>query len=88
MDKVENLECLYQGYGILEEKWVTDSQWTHYFRGKLVCMQNMIQIHQFFHKILGGHHLHISEDDLIISEISKLLAKNCRRSFKMIGQKV
>ena len=26
MDRVENLECLYQGYGILEEKWVTDSQ--------------------------------------------------------------
>ena len=26
MDKVENLECLYQGYGILEEEWVTDSQ--------------------------------------------------------------
>ena len=25
MDKVENLECLYQGYGILEEEWVTDS---------------------------------------------------------------
>ena len=24
MDKVENLECLSQGYGILEE-WVTDS---------------------------------------------------------------
>ena len=26
MDKVENMESLYQGYGILEEKWVTDSQ--------------------------------------------------------------
>ena len=26
MDIVENLECLYQGYGILEEEWVTDSQ--------------------------------------------------------------
>ena len=26
MDKVEILECLYQRYGILEEKWVTDSQ--------------------------------------------------------------
>ena len=26
MDNVENLECLYQGYGILEEKWVTDNQ--------------------------------------------------------------
>ena len=23
MDKVENWECLYQGYGILEEEWVT-----------------------------------------------------------------
>ena len=26
MDKVENLECLYQGDGILEKEWVTDSQ--------------------------------------------------------------
>ena len=26
MDKVENLECLYQGYGILKEEWVLDSQ--------------------------------------------------------------
>ena len=26
MDKVENLKCLYQGYGILEEEWVTDSE--------------------------------------------------------------
>ena len=26
MDQVENLECLYQGYGILEEERVTDSQ--------------------------------------------------------------
>ena len=26
MDKVENFECLYQEYGILEEEWVTDSQ--------------------------------------------------------------
>ena len=25
MGTVENLECLYQGYGILEEEWVTDS---------------------------------------------------------------
>ena len=24
MDKVDNLECLYQGYAILEEEWVTD----------------------------------------------------------------
>ena len=64
MDKVENLECLYQGYGILEEEeWVTDSQCHSIlgpvFRGKVVYMQNMIQFHQFFHKILGGHHLHI-----------------------------
>ena len=26
MDKVENLEYLYQGYGILEKEWVIDSQ--------------------------------------------------------------
>ena len=26
MDTVENLECLHQGYGMLEEEWVTDSQ--------------------------------------------------------------
>ena len=26
MDKIEHLECLYQGYGILKEEWVTDSQ--------------------------------------------------------------
>ena len=26
MDKVENLECLNQGDGILEKEWVTDSQ--------------------------------------------------------------
>ena len=25
MDKVENLECLYQGDDILEKEWVTDS---------------------------------------------------------------
>ena len=25
LDKVENLECLYQGYGILEEEWDTDT---------------------------------------------------------------
>ena len=64
MDKVENLECLYQGYGILEEEWVNDSRCHSVFGStasgeKLACMQTMIQINQFFHKILGGHHLHI-----------------------------
>ena len=35
MDKVENLECLYQGYGILEEEWVTDNQ-CHSVLGSIV----------------------------------------------------
>ena len=26
MDKVENLKCLYPGYGILEEERITDSK--------------------------------------------------------------
>ena len=46
MDKVENWNV-----------FIRDM--VHCFTGKLVCMQNMIQIHQFFHKILGGHNLHI-----------------------------
>ena len=37
---------------------VSLSPLVHCFRGKLVCMRNMIQIHQFLHKILDGHHLH------------------------------
>ena len=47
MDKVENLEYVYQACGILEEECVTNSQ-CHSVLGsrvKLVCMQNMIQIH-------------------------------------------
>ena len=92
LDKVENLECVYQGYGILEEEWVTDSQcysvlgstakydpnpsilsrdiWRTLleigekchvtFPSKVLLtierMQNLIQIHQFFHKIIGGNH--------------------------------
>ena len=35
MDKIENLECLYQGYGILEEEWVADSQ-CHLVLGSIV----------------------------------------------------
>ena len=35
MDKVENLECLYQGDGILEKEWVTDSQRNSILQGKV-----------------------------------------------------
>ena len=35
MDKVENLECFYQGDGILEKEWVTDSQCHSILQGKV-----------------------------------------------------
>ena len=56
VDKVENLECLYQGDGILEKEWVTDSQCHSILQGKVSMYAKYVPIHQFFHKILGGNH--------------------------------
>ena len=45
--------------GIQSHKFLFElKNWVHCFRGKLVCMQKNPNP-SIFHKILGGHHMHI-----------------------------
>ena len=72
MDKAENLECLYQGYGILEEEWVNDSQ-CHSVLGSTVSRESMYAKYDP-NPYWADTICTFSEDDLIICEVSKLLA--------------
>ena len=56
MDKLENLECLYQGDGILEKEWVTDSQCHSVRQGKVSMYAKYVPNKSILSRDIGGNH--------------------------------
>ena len=56
LNKVENLECLYQEDGILEEDWVTDSQCHSILQGKVSMYAKNVPNPSILSQDIGGNH--------------------------------
>ena len=72
MDKVENLECLYQGYGILEKEWLTDSQCHSVLQGKVSMYAKYVPNPTILNKILGGNHFGLETRALTVLKLYEI----------------